>query len=161
MTFPSGDALLANAHTSGATSDVHQTYVPNNIWPSVTVASNDCRGVLNHQPLDYLSNTLFSDWSQRKHQRFPSLAFVRGGHWIFPSQGASNVESASMWWHHHVVTHWGRVTHICVNELTIIGSDNGLSPNRRQAIIWTNAGILIMGPLGTNFSEILFEIHTF
>ena len=34
-----------------------------------------------------------------------------------------------------VLTHWGRVTHTCVNKLTIIGSDNGLSPGRRQAII--------------------------
>ena len=30
-----------------------------------------------------------------------------------------------------------------------------------QAIIWTDAGILLIGPLGTNFSEILIEIHTF
>ena len=60
-----------------------------------------------------------------------------------------------------LLTHWGRVTHICVVKLTIIGSDNGLSPGRRQAIIWTNAGILLIGPLGTNFSEILIEIHIF
>ena len=59
------------------------------------------------------------------------------------------------------LTHWGRVTHICVGKLTIIGSDNGLSPERRQAIIWTNAGILLIGPLGTNFSEILIESQTF
>ena len=52
------------------------------------------------------------------------------------------------------LTHWGRMTHICVGNLTIIGSDNGLSPGRRQAIIWTNTGILSIGPLGTNFSEI-------
>ena len=58
-------------------------------------------------------------------------------------------------------THWGRVTHICVSKLTMIGSDNGLSPGRRQAIIWTNAVILLFGPLGTNFSEILIEIYTF
>ena len=45
---------------------------------------------------------------------------------------------------HHALTHWGRVTHICVSKLTIIGSDNGLSPGRRQAIIWTNAGILLI-----------------
>ena len=57
------------------------------------------------------------------------------------------------------LTHWGRVTHICVSELTIIGSDSGLSPGRGQAIIWTNAGVLLIGPLGTNFSEILIEIH--
>ena len=59
------------------------------------------------------------------------------------------------------LTHWGRVTHICVSKLTIISSDNGLSPGRRQAIIWTNARISLIGPLGTNFSEILIEIETF
>ena len=59
------------------------------------------------------------------------------------------------------LTHWGWVTHICVSNLTIIGPDNGLSPGRRQAIIWTNAGILSIGTLGTNFSEILIEILTF
>ena len=59
------------------------------------------------------------------------------------------------------LTHWGRETHICVGNLTIIGSDNGLSPQRRQAIIWTNAGILLIGPLGKNFSEIIIEIQTF
>ena len=44
--------------------------------------------------------------------------------------------------------------HICVGNLTIIVSDNGLLPSRRQAIIWTNAGILLIELLGTNFSEI-------
>ena len=58
------------------------------------------------------------------------------------------------------LTHWGRVTHICVGKLTIIVADNDLSPERRQAIIGTNAGILLTGRLGTNFSEILIEIHT-
>ena len=38
---------------------------------------------------------------------------------------------------------------------------NGLSPGWRQAIIWTNAGILSIGTLGTNFSEILIKILTF
>ena len=59
------------------------------------------------------------------------------------------------------LTHWGRVTHICVGKLNIIGSDNGLAPRRRQAIIWTNAGILLIRPLGTNFSEIVFRNQTF
>ena len=62
---------------------------------------------------------------------------------------------------HYFLTHWGRVTHICVGKLANIGSDNGLSPGRRQAIIWTNAEILLIGPLGTNFSEIVIEIQTF
>ena len=60
-----------------------------------------------------------------------------------------------------MLTHWGRVTHICITKLTTIGSDNGLSPGRRQAIIWTNAGILLIQTLGPNFSEILREIYTF
>ena len=51
------------------------------------------------------------------------------------------------------LTHWSRVTHICVGKVTNIGSDNGLSPGWRQAIFGTNAGILLIGPLGTNFSE--------
>ena len=51
--------------------------------------------------------------------------------------------------------------HTCVGNLTIIGSDNGLSPGRRQAVILTNAGVLSIGPLGTKFSEILIEILRF
>ena len=53
------------------------------------------------------------------------------------------------------------MTRICIGKLTIIVSDNGLSPGRRQAIIWSNAGILLIGPSGTNFSAILIEIQTF
>ena len=64
-------------------------------------------------------------------------------------------------WIWYALTQWGWVTHFCISKLTSIGSDNGLSPGRRQAIIWTNAGILVIGPLGTNLSEILIKIHTF
>ena len=53
------------------------------------------------------------------------------------------------------------VRHIWVSELTIISWDNGLLPGQCKAIIWTNAGILLIGPLGTNFCEILIEIHIF
>ena len=87
------------------------------------------------------------------------------------SQRACNSKSVSISWRYRVrrflrnnalgacpsLTHWGRVTHICVSKLTIIGSDNGLSPGRRQAIIWTNAGRLWIRTVGTNLSE----IHTF
>ena len=61
----------------------------------------------------------------------------------------------------NTLTHWGLVTHIWVSKLTIINSDNGLSPGRRQAIIWTNAGILLIRTSGTNFSEISSKIQTF
>ena len=67
-----------------------------------------------------------------------------------------------MWWKFcNGLTHWGRVTHICFSNLTIIGSDNGLAPGRRQTITWNNVGILLIGSLGTNFSEMLIAIHTF
>ena len=42
-----------------------------------------------------------------------------------------------------------------------IGSDNGLSPIRRQAIICTNAGLWSIGPLGTKFSEIVIKVQDF
>ena len=61
----------------------------------------------------------------------------------------------------NTLTHWSRVTHICVSKLTNIGSDNDLPPGRRQAIIWANAGILLIWHVETNFSEILIEIHIF
>ena len=55
-----------------------------------------------------------------------------------------------------VLTHWSQLTHICVNKLIIISSDNGLSHGRRQDIIWTNAGLLLIG----QFNEILIELYT-
>ena len=75
-----------------------------------------------------------------------------------------NIQYLHVWgeWHDVVklvlLTHWGWVMHICVSKLTNTGSENGLSPVRRHNIIWTNAGILLIGTLETNFSEILIEI---
>ena len=59
------------------------------------------------------------------------------------------------------LTHLPLVPHLCVSESVSIGSDNGLSPFRRQVTIWTNAGILLIGTLGTNFSEIWIKIQNF
>ena len=81
----------------------------------------------------------------KNHVRNP----VRNKLWCGKQKWTTMITGAS------VLTHWDRVTHICVGNLTIIGSDNG----RHQAI--TNVGILLIGPLGTNFSEMLIEIHTF
>ena len=60
-----------------------------------------------------------------------------------------------------LLNQWDRVTHICISKMILINSDNGLSPGRRQAIIWTNAGILLIGPLGINFSEISTKLKAF
>ena len=59
--------------------------------------------------------------------------------------------------HSPILTNWGWVTHIPISELTIIGSDNGLSPGRRQTITWTN----INWNLRKNFIDILSKIHIF
>ena len=83
-------------------------------------------------------------WNLLDHVDIWQMSFLLGGKDIY-----------------QILTHWGRETHIYVGEHANIGSDNGLSPNLRQAIIWTNAGILLIEPQGTNFNEILIEIHTF
>ena len=72
--------------------------------------------------------------------------------WLFKSVHISK---------HDIAEIWGQVMHICVSEIITIGSDNGLSPSRPQAIIWTDAGILLIGLLGIFFSESLIEIHIF
>ena len=46
-------------------------------------------------------------------------------------------------------------------NLSSISSGNGLSPDRRQAITWTNADLLSIGPLGTNFNENGIKIWSF
>ena len=83
------------------------------------------------------------------------MEFGKG--WIISPTFRNGCNYLSIW----KLAHWGRVAHIYVRKLNIIGSDNGLWPGRRQAIIWINAGILLIEPLGTNFSEILFEMLTF
>ena len=111
-------------------------------------------------------STVCSNADQRKHQSSASLAFVRGCYrWPVNSPHNGPVtrkmfpfDDVIMIW---VLTHWGRIMNICISKLTIIGSDNGLSPGRHHAIIWTNAGILFIGPFGTNFSAISIRIQTF
>ena len=66
-------------------------------------------------------------------------------------------------WHYNRwghLTHRGRVMHICISIVTSLVQIIAFSPDWRQAIIWTNAGILLFEPLGTNFSESLIEIQT-
>ena len=60
-----------------------------------------------------------------------------------------------------MLTHWGRVMHIYMyiyaSADAIIGLDNGLSPVQCQAIIWTNAGLLITGSLATEQISLEFQ----
>ena len=63
------------------------------------------------------------------------------------------VKSGTLFENYKILTQRGRVTHICAGKLTIVGSDNCLSPGRRKANIWTGAGILLIGTLRTNFTS--------
>ena len=77
----------------------------------------ECQGQSLTKTIGILTNIMcFNLWSKFS---VPSL----NGWWL--------IMRTSSW-----LTHWGRVTHICVNKLTTIGSDNGLSSGRRQAIIY-------------------------
>ena len=50
---------------------------------------------------------------------------------------------------------------MCIDKLTIIVSDNGLLPGQHQAIIWVNAGILLVGHLGTNLWNVNRNFYRF
>ena len=117
--------------------------------------------------LHFLKTWAYWEFSHVLYKYFSSVAVSRQH---MKNVGISKVEnreytvyllySRVLHWH-AILNHWGRVTHICVSDITNIGSDNGLSPGRRQAIIRTNAEILFKRPLRTNFSEMLIEIHIF
>ena len=81
--------------------------------------------------------------------------------WIDPNYIMWRLPLAQLACHGMCLTHCSRVTHICINNLTIIGSDNGLSPGRCQVIIWTNDEMFSIQTLGKNFNEILIKFHIF
>ena len=108
---------------------------------------------------DYMPHTTFDN-----HHKV--LAFCMGKIcWVrVPIQKHANQNDMKNRWSDALsirLTHWSRVTHICVGFLTIIGSENGLWPGWHRSIIWTNAGMPSIGPLGTNFSEVSIEILAF
>ena len=56
------------------------------------------------------------------------------------------------------------LTHLLINasaNWVSIGSGNDLSLVRHQAINWTNAALVSIGPLWTNFTDTLIEIQMF
>ena len=115
------------------------TYIREKWWDVIGHPLLNCKGRLVRMPLN-----LEHGWVIRSH----TFMYV-------------TTYQCSSLFNRYSSTYWGLVTHICVSKLTIIGSDNGLSPGRRQAVIRTNAGILLIWPIGIHFSEISVEIHTF
>ena len=128
---------------------------------SISQQRNICEGYIffNYLHIFCISSTLSRDHSGFGLSQWKTKLHCNAiTHWLSPYLDRFLLRPPIM---PACLTRWGRVTHICINKLTNIGSDNGLSPGQRQAIIWTNAGILLIGPLGTNFSEILIKIYTF
>ena len=114
--------------------------------------------------LNVLSHSVIMVWQQSLHIRnmhtrrllHNQVQFLEI-EWVF---------TGILWFKHphksgklQTLTHWGRVTHICVSKLSIIGSDNGLSPGQHQTNNWINPGTLLIWPSVINFGETLIEIH--
>ena len=76
---------------------------------------------------------------------------------MWNSQELQSVLTVNERWLHFVVTHCDRVTHICVSPLCCYWFRQGLSPDRRQATVSTDDGLLSIGPLATCFNEILIR----
>ena len=117
------------------------------VWDSASM----CERVWYVESCICISNTVGSTVNKAC---WPSCQFCHYHPGVLPL----NQVTTKFW---YLLTHSGGVMQICVSKLTIIRSDNGLSPGPCQAIIWNNAGILLIGTLGRNFCDILSEICTF
>ena len=83
-----------------------------------------------------------------KISRFTQLDSVMSNQKDFENKTQQQLQVMIFISNHTVRTKWALPwtrTHICVSKLRTIGSDNGLSPDRRQSIIWTRAGVLVLG----------------
>ena len=113
-----------------------------------------------------------SGQSQRKHYKWPLaqiMIYSWAPLWILYLYNTWSMQWIRWSWHELIktkyigtkhlhdnyLTHWGRVTCICVRNLTIFDLDKGLSLGWRQVIIiWTNVRIVLIGPLETKLKEI-------
>ena len=107
--------------------------------------------ILHHVPSALQGWRWTSYWSLELTETLVTIPWL-----LEQLQGTASVLVRLLWEHNSLSP-----ASLCVSKLTIIGSNNDLSPGQCQAIIWTNAGILLIRTLGTNSSEILSEIHTF
>ena len=111
-----------------------------NLWKDVNEIRNEWNGYYGGLYADYTSQNWDSEFKGKIRNEIDEICKCR------PKDETMNGAHITVEETKCMLTHWGRVTHICVGNLTIIGSDNGLSPGGRQAIIWTSAGIMLIGP---------------
>ena len=142
-----------------------EDWTPSHLQDSKNPSSNSihlfCISAVTNitQALDLLLNHINND---------DKLTLVQVMAWCYQALSHYLNQCWPRYWHtiwhhlcHNELTHWGRVMHICVGKLIITGSDNGLSPDQRKAIISANAGLLSIGPLRTYFSENSIKIQQF
>ena len=129
--WPSRDAMLSNSWRASKSIGI-SLFKKNRSLPQTdaVICQTECKIYLSPK-------------SNKASAEGMSLGALAATMWL-------NIES-SVW---PFLNHCGQVTHIYVDNVTTIGSDNGSSPGRRQTLIWTNAGILLIVPLGTIFSKI-------
>ena len=110
-------------------------------WHATVLLCSKCMWVCSNFNIEFICDTgpmLWKRWGQAWYQPdlFMTFETHRKNCWVC---------HCSISCHRLCVfylTHWGQVMHICIGNVTIIGSDNGLSPGQHQAIVWTNAAIL-------------------
>ena len=90
--------------------------------------------------------------SQFKNLKFWQIRPICNFHFVFFWLG---IQYDSMTW--VIMRRWWYPQNAGV-LVVLVGSDNGLSPGRRQAIIRTNDLIMLIGSLGTKFCDILIKI---
>ena len=135
----SSQCVNSNQHMAQIT--VHGPHTVNSLWPS--------DAIWQHKSGSTLAQVMACCLTAPSHYLNQCWLLISKALWHLPVSNFTTSCQATIlgiWSLNYTLTHWGRVTHICVSNLTIIGSDTGLSPDRRQAIIWTNAGILLIGP---------------
>ena len=135
----------------------HSTFISQ--YPSFTVVLLHSNNTSWHRPMVSLvfNKNSFSQWN------YYNIARIWVGSFHMPPELSKSVEWLQRYWFADIyadIYHWRRVMHICVVNLIIVGSDNGFSPGQHQAIMKTNAGILLIWPFGTNFSKYLFKVLT-
>ena len=128
---------------------------PNSINARAMAWCGEYQCLAHQMVLVYDHALITANRHQRDKRSTPKISHANIAYCVFVIVWELSVLPTSSW------THRRRATHICIDNLTTIGSDKGLSPGRCQAIIWINDGIMLIRTQGTNISEILIEIYKF
>ena len=144
------------------------------IWSTVHMTQSSCNTHINMHVfiVFYLGGDILSIlWLMQQISPYSAVMHFMRGRWCNPAgyvdglvQDCNNpgalamellqsnskpsryksIKPPSAYFRCSILTRWDRVTYICVYNPTSIDSDNGFSPGRHQAIMWTNAWKLLI-----------------